>query len=130
MTSHVIDSKDHWDAIYKSKALAEVSWFQGSPTYSLEMIKRVAPTPTAHILDVGSGASTLIGALLGEGYRHVTATDISSVALAKSRQQLGPNADQVNWLAADVRFLVLPPNSVDVWHDRAVFHFLTRTSDR
>ena len=130
MKTNLADPKSHWEGIYGSKVPTEVSWYQSKPTYSLAMITHAAPQRDAHILDVGSGATTLLAELLDCGYTHITAVDISSAALERSRQQLGIRASQIQWLEADVRDLPLPPSSVDVWHDRAVYHFLTRTSDR
>ena len=124
------DSKTHWEGIYNAKAADKVSWFQTHPTHSLPLIQRAAASHAARILDVGSGASTLLGALIDAGYQNICAIDISSAALAVAQRQLDGRANQVEWVEADVTRLQLPPQSVDVWHDRAVFHFLTRTSDR
>jgi ubiquinone/menaquinone biosynthesis C-methylase UbiE len=126
MTNH----DQHWEDIYATKAVDDVSWFQAQPTQSLELIKACAPNPSAHIFDAGSGASTLLDALLDNGYARVTALDISSHALEKSKLRLGSRADKIDWLVADITQVKLPESSVDVWHDRAVFHFLTRASDR
>lgn len=122
--------KDHWEGIYASKAPHEVSWFQHQSTQSLRLLMLAAPDRSAHIMDVGSGASTLLASLLDSGYTQITAVDISATALAKSQAQLGLRANQVQWLEADITQAQLPLASVDVWHDRAVFHFLTRTNDR
>ena len=124
------DASDHWEGIYATKAADAVSWYQARPTHGLDLIMRAAPDPATPILDVGSGASTLLDALLDAGYTNVSALDISAQALAQSKIRLGARAAQVRWLVADVRRAGLPPGGVGLWHDRAVFHFLTRASDR
>jgi len=128
--SEEMDRKQHWEAIYQAKPPENVSWFQPKPTHSHSMIVQAAPSHQAHIVDIGSGATTLIGALLDDGYQRITAVDIAASALRTAQQQLGPRAPQVQWIEADVTRLNLPSDSVDVWHDRAVYHFLTRTADR
>lgn len=128
--SEKVDRKQHWEAIYQEKLPDHVSWFQPKPTYSLSMIVQAAPNRQAHVVDIGSGATTLIGALLDDGYQRITAVDIAASALRAAQQQIGPRAPQVQWIEADVTRLSLPAHSVDVWHDRAVYHFLTRTADR
>ena len=122
--------KRHWEKIYQSKPPTDMSWFQPKPTQSLAMIQRVASSHAAHVVDIGSGATTLIAALLEAGYTNISAIDIAAAALTMAQTQLGTRATQVRWIEADVTQLDLPVNSVDIWHDRAVFHFLTRTCDR
>ena len=121
--------REHWDRIYRSKASSEVSWFQAEATLSLELIRRVAPDVDAAIIDVGGGASTLVDGLLEEGYRDVTVLDLSGAALQVARNRLGPRASSVTWVEGDVLTMSLPPRFA-VWHDRAVFHFLTDPLDR
>jgi ubiquinone/menaquinone biosynthesis C-methylase UbiE len=94
------------------------------------LIERVAPGRGAAVLDVGAGASTLVDGLLAAGYRRITVLDLSAAALAQARQRLGPAAGGVTWLEADVLTAPLPPAAFDVWHDRAVFHFLTADGER
>jgi len=125
-----VDCKAHWDHVYQTVAPDRVSWFQPQPTLSLELIRRVAPRSTAAILDVGGGASTLVGHLLENGYRSVTVLDLSSTALSAARQRLGERGAIFTWLEADVLGVALAPSAYDVWHDRAVFHFLTDPEDR
>lgn len=125
-----MDAKSHWETIYGTKSATEVSWYQGEPTTSLELIGQVAPDPSAAILDVGGGASTLVDSLLARGYANVTVADIAANALASARSRLDGKADRVRWIAGDVLALDLPEHSVDVWHDRAVFHFLLSSDDR
>ena len=108
MTAIPINQKEHWESIYQSKAISDVSWFQTQSTQSINLITRAAPDRAAQILDMGSGATTLLGSLLDCGYRQITAVDISSAALEKAKQQLGPRASQIEWLEADVTRLQLP----------------------
>jgi SAM-dependent methyltransferase len=122
--------REHWDHIYRSTAASDVSWYQPTPTVSLELIRRVAPDLDAPIIDVGGGASTLVDALLDAGYRDVTVLDLSGAALAVARERLGARAAQVTWLESDVLTAPLPAGGYAVWHDRAVFHFLTDPRDR
>jgi SAM-dependent methyltransferase len=125
--------KEHWDFVYSSKPIAKLGWYEPQPTPSLELIRRCVLGFHDPILDVGSGASTLIPALLEEGYENITALDISSVALQKAQAELGAEkAARVRWLVEDV---TQPSGSFDLsnivlWHDRAVFHFLTTEHQR
>lgn len=125
-----MDPKSHWEGIYTSKSSTEVSWFQPEARMSLSLIESVAADRGAAILDVGGGASTLVDGLLAAGYRDLTVLDLSSAALAQARARLGDRAARVKWLQADIRTVGLPAASTDVWHDRAVFHFLTGPEDR
>jgi ubiquinone/menaquinone biosynthesis C-methylase UbiE len=125
-----MDTTRHWDEIYAAKAPEAVSWFQAKPSLSLELITRANADRDAHIFDAGSGASFLIDALLDTGHTHITALDIAAQALNASKKRLGARAALVNWVVADLTRVRLPRQSVDVWHDRAVFHFLKRTCDR
>lgn len=120
----------HWDEIYAAKAPDTVSWFQAKPALSLELITLANADRDAHIVDAGSGASTLIDALLDAGRSNITAVDIAAQALDASKKRLGARAAFVNWVVADLTRVQLPRQSVDVWHDRAVFHFLKRACDR
>jgi len=125
-----MDRKDHWEAIYRTKSPHEVSWFQREARISLSFIHRVAPDFNASVIDVGGGASTLIDGLVACGYRDLTVLDVSPAALTLARQRLGPAASAVTWIEADVLSALLPSSNFDVWHDRAVFHFLTSPADR
>ena len=120
----------HWDRIYRAKAPTEVSWYQPEARLSLELIRRIAPEFDAPVLDVGGGASTLADGLLSVGYRDVTVLDLAPAALARAQERLGERATQVRWIVGDVLDAPLPPASCAVWHDRAVFHFLTDVRDR
>jgi SAM-dependent methyltransferase len=123
-------SHDHWERIYRTKDPTQVSWYQPEPRISLDLIRRVAPDPSAPIIDVGGGASTLVDGLLAAGYRHLTVLDFSPTALALARQRLGARSGLVTWLSADVRNVPLPAGGYAVWHDRAVFHFLADAEAR
>jgi SAM-dependent methyltransferase len=125
-----MDIERHWDSIYRVKAPTEVSWYQPEARLSLDLIRRVAPDGAAPIIDVGGGASTLVDGLLEAGYRAVTVLDIAPTALARARERLGERARQVTWVTADVLTASLPAAGYAIWHDRAVFHFLTDPRSR
>jgi len=122
--------KAHWETIYRSKAPSQVSWYQNHPALSLDFIKRTGIGKAGHVIDIGGGISTLVDNLLQEDYRHVTVLDISAAALQVARQRLGKLAARVIWIEADITQADLPYQAYDVWHDRAVFHFLSRPEDR
>ena|SRR5689334_18556605 len=123
------DRKDHWEAVYSTKAETGVSWYQDEPRLSLELVGAVAPAEGGRIIDVGGGASVLVDRLLDLPFGEIAVLDISEVALGKARARLGERAGRVRWVVADV---TEGPelNTFDVWHDRAVFHFLTDPADR
>lgn len=125
-----MDVSGHWQSVYSQKAPEEVSWFQEIPSRSAALIQQVAPARAARILDVGGGASTLAETLLALGYTALTVLDLAPAALAHAQARLGGAAKAVTWLADDILTVKLPPASVDVWHDRAVFHFLTQPAER
>ncbi len=120
----------HWEKIYNTKAPEAVSWYRPHLETSLGLIERAAGGLSASIIDVGGGPSTLVDDLLGYGYENITVLDISQTALDLAKQRLGPAADRIHWLLADVAHASLPAHAYDVWHDRAVFHFLTAPEDR
>lgn len=124
-----MDPKQHWESVYRKRDPAEVSWFQAEATLSLALIREAAPI-SAHIIDVGGGSSTLVDGLLAAGYRGITVLDLSAAALDHARRRLGALAPEVNWMVADILTAFLPDHGIDVWHDRAVFHFLTEAVDR
>lgn len=124
----IMSSADHWDRVWTARDPDLVTWFQPAPTMSLDLIERVSVS-TEPIVDVGGGASLLVDRLLDHGYTDVSVVDVSATALAASRARLGPRAERVTWVVADVRELYLD-RRVAVWHDRAVFHFLTSPDDR
>jgi ubiquinone/menaquinone biosynthesis C-methylase UbiE len=115
---------EHWQSVYQQKAAESVSWFQAQATVSHEFVRAVAPGLDARILDVGGGASTLVDSLVDDGYGAIAVLDIAPAALTVAQTRLGARASAVSWLAADVLAVPLQDASVDVWHDRAVFHFL------
>jgi SAM-dependent methyltransferase len=119
---------EHWQRVYTSKHPDEVSWFQPHPATSLELIAHATPPEGARIVDVGGGSSTLVDALLTRF--EVTVLDISGAALQHARDRLGAVADRVTWLEVDVTDAALPNAAYDLWHDRAVFHFLVNADDR
>ncbi len=123
-------NKTHWDRVYQTKPADQVSWFQEHAERSLQFIRNTGVAKDGHIIDVGGGASTLVDDLLREGYRNLTVLDISVAALQAAQRRLGEAADRVHWLEADITQIEFPEASVDVWHDRAVFHFLTFAQDR
>ena len=121
--------QQHWDAVYQTKAETEVSWYQDRPERSLALIKSAMPEHAAAIIDIGGGASHLVDTLLAEAYRDVTVLDISEAALSRSKGRLGPKAELVSWLVADITHWH-PSRQWQIWHDRAVFHFLTDQTDQ
>jgi trans-aconitate methyltransferase len=118
----------HWDAAY-ADGDDDRSWTQERPTESLEALAPIAPCPDAPLIDVGGGSSRLTAALLDAGHSDITVLDLSEVALDLARRRLGPRADTVTWLAADL-LAWQPTRQYAIWHDRAVLHFFTDPSDR
>jgi 2-polyprenyl-3-methyl-5-hydroxy-6-metoxy-1,4-benzoquinol methylase len=125
-----MQAKAHWESVYTAKEPEEVSWYRPHLDTSLALIERVAPGRSATIIDVGAGASTLIDDLVRRGHTNITALDISETALYATKQRLGPAAAQIQWLTADVCEADLLVDYYDLWHDRAVFHFLTLPEQR
>jgi SAM-dependent methyltransferase len=123
-------TKAHWEKVYQTKQPTEVSWYRPHLNLSLRLIADAAADHGAQIIDVGGGESTLVDDLVRRGYRNVTVLDLSETALAIARQRIGPAADCGQWLHGDVTTFPLPSRAYDVWHDRAVFHFLTNAGDR
>lgn len=122
--------KSHWENIYQTRLTDQVSWFQEHAELSLQFIRNTGVPLDGHVLDVGGGASVLVDDLLDAGYANLSVLDISGVALQAAQVRLGKSAARVHWIEADITRLQLPAASVDVWHDRAVFHFLTDPQDR
>jgi 2-polyprenyl-3-methyl-5-hydroxy-6-metoxy-1,4-benzoquinol methylase len=125
-----MENRTHWEGIYTTKDSTQVSWYQRQPVLSLELIRRAGVDKTARIIDGGGGASTLIDSLLADGFQHVTVLDISEAALRVARQRLDARAAEVTWHVDDITRAELPAQQYDLWHDRAVFHFLTQPDDR
>lgn len=118
----------HWDAIYNARAEGELTWFEAVPQASLDFVDTYLQRGEA-VIDVGGGAARLVDALLDAGYGPITVLDLSETALAISKQRLGTRADSVTWIEADVTTWQ-SKQVYALWHDRAVFHFLTRANDR
>jgi len=125
-----MELKAHWEHIYQTKDSAQVSWYKPHLDLSFQMIERTGVDPSAQIIDVGGGASTLVDDLLAAGYPNVTVLDISGAALQVAQNRLGARGKSVTWIEADITQASLPVNHHDLWHDRAVFHFLTNPADR
>jgi SAM-dependent methyltransferase len=125
-----MSSKDHWDAVYRTKPADGVSWFRPHLERSLAFLEGTKLDLDARVIDVGGGASTLVDDLLERGYTNVTVLDLSQAALDATRARLGERAARVRWLCADVTEARLPEAAYDFWHDRAVFHFLREDEQR
>ena len=123
-------AKTHWEAVYAQRTPDSVSWFQPHAEHSLELIARAGLTRDAAIIDVGGGASTLADDLLARGYHDLTVLDLSAAALAAAQARLGDDARRVSWVEANITAVDLPRQRYDLWHDRAVFHFLTDVAQR
>jgi len=123
------DSKAHWDNIYKDKSFTDLSWYQLRPNISLDLINRAHVPLDESIIDVGGGLSSLVEYLSEAGYRKLAVLDISSNAIASLQHRLGEKALQIEWFAMDVKDF-RSEHTVALWHDRAVFHFLTDKADR
>jgi len=121
--------RDHWDEVWDRADPDRVSWFEQRPEVSLRLIETSGVGREAAVIDVGGGSSLFTRQLLEAGFQDLTVLDISSSGLAAARQRLGPRASEVEWVEADVRRLE-PSRTWDLWHDRAVFHFLTEAEDR
>ncbi len=122
--------KEHWENVYSTKSTKAVSWFQERATLSLQFIKSAAPHKDIVIIDVGGGASTLVDDLIIANYFNLSVLDISGAALDVAKSRLGQKASDIQWIEGDITSVLLPENQYDVWHDRAVFHFLTDAKDR
>ena len=122
--------KTHWEKIYAAGDADSVSWFQSDPTPSLDLIVTAGVAPDAAILDVGGGASLLVDRLLDRGFSTLSVLDVSGQALAMAKARLGPRAASVCWVEADATAWEPPAGEFGLWHDRAVFHFLTDAADR
>ncbi len=125
-----MDNHEHWKSIYTSKDSNKVSWFQEHADTSLRLIQQNESDKNAHIIDIGAGASPLVDDLLIANYTNIEVLDISSEALAIAQKRLGDEQQKVTWHSADILQADLPEKHYDVWHDRAVFHFLTNKDDR
>jgi SAM-dependent methyltransferase len=123
-----LDRKAHWENIYQTKQLKDVSWYQPVPVTSLNYLKEFNVAKEAKIIDVGGGDSFFVDHLLDLGYTDITVLDISAAALEKAKQRLGNRANKVKWIVSDAATFV-PTEKYDFWHDRAAFHFLTKDNE-
>ena len=130
MSLSPMDRRRHWEQVYGTRPPQEVSWFQPHAALSLRLIRKAVPDRRAPIVDVGGGASTLVDGLVEAGYRRVSVLDLSRAALDHARRRLGPRAGAAGWVVADVLQAPLASGSLALWHDRAVFHFITDPVDR
>lgn len=121
---------EHWEHVYRTKGPDQVSWYQAEARLSRQLIERLSPARSSAIIDIGAGASTLVDGLVDAGYSSLTVLDLSPAALQLARARLGDRGAGVTWQAGDVLDAALPEQAFDVWHDRAVFHFLTDADDR
>jgi ubiquinone/menaquinone biosynthesis C-methylase UbiE len=124
-----MNRQQHWNQIYQTKGPQEVSWYQRHPDVSLALVAASGASKDGGVIDVGGGTSTLVDCLLDAGYTRVAVLDVSSAALAHARARLGRREPEVEWFDADVTTFA-PPRRFGLWHDRAVFHFLTEADDR
>ncbi len=124
-----MNRKAHWDEVYSNKSPLEVSWYQKEPALSLQLIENTGISTHAAIIDIGGGASILVDRLNERGYQHLAVLDISGNALAYAKKRLASAADHIEWFESDIT-VFQSPHQFDLWHDRAVFHFLTAATDR
>lgn len=125
-----MDSQGHWEKIYKEKTPDAVSWYRPHLETSLDLIEKLAPERSDAIIDVGGGEATLVDDLVAHGYQDITVLDISQTAIDANRKRLATLSNRVKWLVGDITRTELKPAAYDIWHDRAVFHFLTASPDR
>jgi SAM-dependent methyltransferase len=125
----VVGRRDHWEQVHRSKPATEVSWFQPAPEVSLSLIELAGIGPGSRVIDVGGGTSRLVDHLLDRGFADITILDISPAALDEGRRRLRGRAGAVTWVSADIT-AQRPDGLFDLWHDRAMFHFLTARGDR
>jgi SAM-dependent methyltransferase len=125
-----MDAKSHWESVYTTKAPEAVSWYRPHLEKSLEIIEAIAPDRSSSIIDVGGGESTLADDLLAREYQNLTVLDVSPTAIEVTKERLGKAADHVQWFIGDITSVELSSNAYDLWHDRAVFHFLTAMEQR
>jgi ubiquinone/menaquinone biosynthesis C-methylase UbiE len=124
-----MDRKEHWENTYDARGSRELSWFQENPEFSLDMIHKSGVGFDDPIIDVGGGSSVLADCLLKEGYKDLTVLDISAAALDRNRRSLGADASRIEWIEQDITQFTAD-RTYALWHDRAMFHFLTREKDR
>ena len=125
-----MDNKDHWEKVYGSKAPDAVSWYAPHLETSLKLIHQAADGKGSAVIDIGGGESTLVDDLIADGYQDISVLDISQKAIDVAKARIGRPAEKVHWYCDDITQATLPQNHFDVWHDRAVFHFLTEEPQR
>jgi 2-polyprenyl-3-methyl-5-hydroxy-6-metoxy-1,4-benzoquinol methylase len=125
-----MESISHWEKVYQSKAPETVSWYAPHLETSIKLIHQATTDKHAAIIDVGGGEATLVDDLLDHGHQRISVLDISQTAIDVARKRLGTKGAKVDWYASDITLATLPESYFDVWHDRAVFHFLTNEEDR
>jgi 2-polyprenyl-3-methyl-5-hydroxy-6-metoxy-1,4-benzoquinol methylase len=125
-----VDAKTHWEKVYATKAPDAVSWYRPHLETSLALIERATAGYSASIIDIGAGESTLVDDLLATGYENITVLDVSQTAVDVTKTRLGLLAKKIDWIVGDITQVQLEPFAYDVWHDRAVFHFLASTEQR
>ena len=125
-----MDAKTHWENVYTTRAPESVSWYCAHLETSIALVVRATGSLSASIIDVGGGESTLVDDLLLRGYKNLTVLDVSQTAIDATKKRLGSAAEQVLWLVGDIIEIELEPHAYDLWHDRAVFHFLTSLEQR
>lgn len=125
-----MDPRSHWEGVYERSSPMGSSWYQHEATRSLELLVSLGVGPASNIIDVGGGDSTLVDGVVARRMGRITVLDLSRTALQRARTRLGSMAVPVTWMEGDVLRADLPSHSYDVWHDRAVFHFLTDREDR
>ena len=123
-----MNTKEHWESIYKTKQPNEVSWTEQKPSVSLEFINKLKIPKTAKIIDIGGGDSKLVDFLLAQGYTDISVLDISKTAIIRAKKRLGDKAKYVKWIISDILDFK-PTEKYDLWHDRAAFHFQTEEAD-
>ncbi len=119
-----MNTSQHWNNVYNTKAEDEVSWFQPYPKTSMEFVELFNLPLSANIIDIGGGDSYFVDALLDKGYKNIYVLDISAKAIERAKERLGTDASKVHWIVSDITEFQ-PPVQFDFWHDRAAFHFLT-----
>jgi len=124
------ERRQHWQQVWTGKPAEQTSWFQPEPAMSLQLIDGLGLRKDAGLVDIGGGASLLVDRLIERGWRHVAVLDISEAAMTQAAERLGPLGDEVTWIESDILDWRPVSGLFDVWHDRAVFHFLTRDEDR
>jgi len=124
------EPKEHWENIYKTKNHKQVGWYQESPDISIELLSKINAQPTQTIIDVGCGASVLVDTLVQQGYKDITLLDLSEEALSSIKTRLADKGNIPHYLSKDITRNIVFNNTFDIWHDRAVFHFLTNAKDR